>query len=296
MRNLIFTFIAVWILVGPLPTMASPTTVFVRGDTIIIDGPIESGLFARVQRAYGDQIRKIQVTSPGGDVSEGISIAELVRDKNLTVEVKGMCGSSCANYIFMAAKQKKVFPGGQVCFHGNSNTSTPNFKIFREQVVVTDRDKLSASQLEENIRKGWVSIQRIQKREREFYASIGMKVDLGFFNLENYAGYDWVCPTKAGFARFGISGIEGLPSNVPATGPGKIYLDDGLNPPQKKACSGDLRNLFQDQRCKRNQSDFDCLIANRLFLASGCSQNLNLPVEATVTPGATEIGTVPAGR
>ena len=36
------------------------------------------------------------------------------------VEIVDYCVSSCANYVFVAARTKRVLPGGAVAWHGNA--------------------------------------------------------------------------------------------------------------------------------------------------------------------------------
>ena len=58
------------------------------------------------------------VTSTGGDVSAALKMAERIHTLRSSLVVSGLCLSSCANYLFLSAKEKVVLPGAVVGFHG----------------------------------------------------------------------------------------------------------------------------------------------------------------------------------
>ncbi len=60
----------------------------------------------------------IVIASLGGDVASALDMAEAVYDSRASLVVAGPCLSSCANYVFLAARRKYVIPGGIVAWHG----------------------------------------------------------------------------------------------------------------------------------------------------------------------------------
>ena len=65
-----------------------------------------------------NRIDWIVIASLGGDVSSALDMAEAVYDSRASLVVAGPCLSSCANYVFLAARRKYVIPGGIVAWHG----------------------------------------------------------------------------------------------------------------------------------------------------------------------------------
>jgi len=61
---------------------------------------------------------KLNITSSGGDGLAGILIGRFVKEKELDVQVSRHCGSSCANYVFPAGKQKSLHHDALVIYHG----------------------------------------------------------------------------------------------------------------------------------------------------------------------------------
>ncbi|GLS05425.1 hypothetical protein GCM10007860_25780 [Chitiniphilus shinanonensis] len=64
-----------------------------------------------------NDVTEIVINSGGGDVVYAIKIAEWMREKKVKLSVDGVCISSCANYMAVAAAELKV--NGLVIFHGN---------------------------------------------------------------------------------------------------------------------------------------------------------------------------------
>ena len=91
--------------------------------SIRFEGSISDKNFRLLQQildtpAYRDA-RWIEITSAGGDASAGMAIGRLVRSRNLGVKVPKFCVSACAQYIFLAARDREVAQGALVLFHRN---------------------------------------------------------------------------------------------------------------------------------------------------------------------------------
>lgn len=64
-------------------------------------------------------INRLIVNSDGGDVASALRLGRWVRDHGLDVEVRGLCFSACANYVFPAGGRKVICPGSLVMWHGS---------------------------------------------------------------------------------------------------------------------------------------------------------------------------------
>ncbi|AUD79411.1 hypothetical protein CW740_09230 [Kangiella profundi] len=64
---------------------------------------------------------KLKISSPGGNVMEGLRLGNWVFDNKLDVIVDKVCASSCANYVFPAGKIKYLNKHSALIWHGNSH-------------------------------------------------------------------------------------------------------------------------------------------------------------------------------
>jgi hypothetical protein len=67
------------------------------------------------------QPERIVITSPGGQLDAGLDLADFIATRKTAVEAVGLCGSVCAQYIFVASPQRSVATGTVLIFH---NTAT----------------------------------------------------------------------------------------------------------------------------------------------------------------------------
>ncbi|HVE52896.1 MAG TPA: hypothetical protein VNB23_05890 [Ramlibacter sp.] len=90
------------------------------GDAIHFSGRIEQASAARfLQLLQEPGVRRLVITSGGGLVAPALDMAEALRDARLDIEVPSACLSSCANYLFPAARHKTLGWRGAVGWHGN---------------------------------------------------------------------------------------------------------------------------------------------------------------------------------
>ncbi|MBV8923443.1 hypothetical protein [Bradyrhizobium sp.] len=77
------------------------------GVVLRLRGDIKDGDYSRLRAHFArkEAIVGLDLSSDGGDLEEGLRIANLVRRKKLTVYVGGECDSACAFVFFSAAKR-----------------------------------------------------------------------------------------------------------------------------------------------------------------------------------------------
>ena len=77
------------------------------GVVLRLRGDIKDGDYSRFKAHFGrkEAIVGLDLSSDGGDLEEGLRIANLVRRKKLTVYVGGECDSACAFVFFSAEKR-----------------------------------------------------------------------------------------------------------------------------------------------------------------------------------------------
>lgn len=94
----------------------------VEGETVRLIGPINAEVARDFERAtQGQALRRLEVDSGGGDVEAGMAMARIVAAMGLEITVLRRCMSSCANYLFLAARQRHIAPGAVVAWHGTAS-------------------------------------------------------------------------------------------------------------------------------------------------------------------------------
>ena len=101
---------------GAPPTCESQTKVAVQLVRYI--GPTDEAFAACVGRFAKKSGVKLEITSPGGPVDIAIAASYLVALQKWDVVVRGVCASSCANYVVPAARRLTVLPYSVIFTHG----------------------------------------------------------------------------------------------------------------------------------------------------------------------------------
>ncbi len=140
--------------------------------TIALTGVIAKGHFEEFAKFLGSGVRKLVVNSGGGDVEESLKIAELIHARGLGIVVDGVCASSCANYLFVAAKDKVVLPNSLLSFHGSSSFGIDYLSLEARRHVywyfATHTEELSKNK----------QLTEFADKELAFYRKIGVSPDL----------------------------------------------------------------------------------------------------------------------
>jgi hypothetical protein len=91
----------------------------VVGATLCFSGDIDRDSEETTVRLLADPgLATMVVTSDGGEVTAAVRLARALRARGLMLVVHRRCISSCANFLFPAARTKAVAPNGLVIFHG----------------------------------------------------------------------------------------------------------------------------------------------------------------------------------
>jgi hypothetical protein len=170
-------------------------------EEISFSGSIERDELIRFQNIYRSSDTRLIVNSPGGNMEAGLAIGKiLIENQGLTVVVKNICASSCANYLFLAG-HTKIIDHGVVGFHGNwrAMIKSPNFQRESMQVEPVTRGRLLA-----------YHEQKVHE-ETEFLRLTGVSQELfDKTQQENDNGlYDIYLPGTRVFARYGVRNVEG---------------------------------------------------------------------------------------
>ncbi|MBT3273023.1 MAG: hypothetical protein HN368_07710, partial [Spirochaetales bacterium] len=121
------------------------TIVFLDKHTLKVTGEIDqvtSEIFIEVLDSNPD-VRKIVITSGGGDVAYSIPIAERIYDRGIIIEVEKYAMSSAFNYFVLAAKETIINENSILGYHGSANTSASWLvKPLLRKVLVDEKEFL----------------------------------------------------------------------------------------------------------------------------------------------------------
>lgn len=109
----------------------------------IIDGKINEETFIRFQNEVSESFgslgnEKLIINSPGGEIFSAMAIAKLVRERNMDVEVRSLCASACANYIFPSGRKKYLGSDAVIILHGGLQQ-----RNLRSQMLSLSKEKLN---------------------------------------------------------------------------------------------------------------------------------------------------------
>jgi hypothetical protein len=154
-------------------------------------------------------VRRLVITSPGGLVAPALDMAEALHARGLDVEVPEACLSSCANYVFLAGRQKLLGGPAAVGWHGNM-THVLHLQQIGER-------RWSDSEI--------ASARLLAQRESSFFQRIGVDGFVCWFaKLPPYGIEDFYALTPQDMAIFGIREVSVRSAGVPPYAPPGVQM------------------------------------------------------------------------
>ena len=122
---------------------AETPKLFIAPDgSLIVDGTLTPELAKRFHAMVSSpQVRRVRISSFGGDDLSALSMAQDIKQRGLPVVVSRACMSACASYIFLLASSRQVMPDSLVVFHHN------RVSLF-EMLSAEERSRVAPSYLE----------------------------------------------------------------------------------------------------------------------------------------------------
>jgi hypothetical protein len=132
---------------------SAPATLRTSPESFCFDGVIDptgaAKFIAAMNSGRAGRPALVVVRSGGGGISESLDVAEALVGRDVTVAVHTLCGSGCANGIFLPARRRIILDDGIVAFHGGASlTLVEKVENERENIRAAvpgvDMDRLSA--------------------------------------------------------------------------------------------------------------------------------------------------------
>ncbi|WP_139308767.1 hypothetical protein [Pantoea sp. 1.19] len=139
-----------------------------EGDAISMDGHLSYRSlkdFARLLK-NNSEVNTFKISSQGGVTVIGLCFAELIKMRNMDVDIVGEVFSSAANYIFVAGNKKFLHKHSVVGFHGGE--ASEKFNDLEGEGLTAD-DSLDSSVL---------GHKNAIKLESDFYQRNGVDINL----------------------------------------------------------------------------------------------------------------------
>jgi hypothetical protein len=171
-------------------------TVKRNGDTVIYRGRLtEEGLKVVRKAGLGPPVTTLLIDSSGGEIVVGMKFGVWVLERNLDIVVDRACLSSCANYVFTAARNKEIQPGAVVAWHGSAKQPG-----LLEQLHKAEEKQIDAKGLSR--RKRSKEIGRARQAHIEYLTAAIQKQNAFFYRV----GVDEYI-TRIGNDKYGVRGF-----------------------------------------------------------------------------------------
>ncbi|WP_020407451.1 hypothetical protein [Hahella ganghwensis] len=178
----------------------SPASIHIDGDTLYYSGNISEVSWDSFQAVTAGlqpgSLTRLVINSSGGDTVYGRKMGRWVKDNITILEVQGGCFSSCANYIFPAAKIKRIQESAFVGWHGSESQfdvlamSAPDKTgedILQEEVrqaMLMAMPELEGNPtLDEEVARELARSRQSQKDEHKFFEELGINSQFTIYGL-----------------------------------------------------------------------------------------------------------------
>ncbi|RUO30513.1 hypothetical protein [Aliidiomarina sanyensis] len=103
------------------PEREEAANIQVSNGVALLDGRISVASFYRLRDAVSDgSVQRLAVNSEGGDPMAAMQIGYLLQREQMTLDIRGACERECANYLFTAAAQRRVYPDAIISWSGGA--------------------------------------------------------------------------------------------------------------------------------------------------------------------------------
>ena len=215
MRFAVFLVLLPFLSVG-LPTYAADeaTQVYLGNGELNYVGALDEDANTRLFALYDGAATKpsmLSIRSQGGPVNLGMALGRWLRERQLDVKVLEFCLSSCANYVFPAAREKVVSNFAVIGYHGGPSSG----KVGLDKSTQAMIDAMPPAQRKAFMNDIDRSIDADGERERAYMRSLGLREDLSTLGQqERYQQHFRADPdvlgwtySLEGFARLGVRNI-----------------------------------------------------------------------------------------
>lgn len=218
MKIMLCTAVCVAALSSGVVHGAEPAQVFIDNGELNYIGDISTEANNRAFQLFGALSKKpsvLSIRSKGGDTEAGMKLGEWVHREGLSIKVLEFCFSSCANYVFTAAREKIVSNFAIVGFHGGLSSAHFGIEPGQAAIFAALPIKQRAAARKQFFDEMAAQLAPQTKAEREFFEAIGVQRRITTLGQTPYYEnkYDgtkavgWTY-SVADFAKLGVKNIK----------------------------------------------------------------------------------------
>lgn len=215
MRQIAFLALLSSLAASPLAQSAEEATqVYLGSGELNYMGGLNEDANKRLFALYDSLASKptvLSIRSVGGPVGAGIALGRWVRERQLDIKVLEFCFSSCANYVFPAARQKVVSNFAVIGYHGGPSSGQYQFGEATRKMI----DAMPPAQRKAFMDELDKTTKASGEQERAYLRWLGVREDLSTLGQQeryqsryaddpNVLGWTY---SAEGFARFGVRNI-----------------------------------------------------------------------------------------
>lgn len=215
MRHATVLVLLSFLAASPLARAApGATQVFLDNGELHYVGGVDADANKRLFALYDSLAVKptvLSIRSGGGPVTAGMPLGRWVRERGLDIKVLEYCMSSCANYVFPAARRKVVSNFAVIGYHGGPSSGQYGFTDDTRKMV----DAMPPEQRKAFLDDLDKSIRTDGEQERAYLRWLGVREDLSTLGQQdryqqrysadpNVLGWTY---SLEGFAKFGVRDI-----------------------------------------------------------------------------------------
>lgn len=201
------------------------TQVFVSNDQLEYVGDLDGAANQRLFDLYEKMTTKptvLSIRSLGGEVNTGMALGTWVHAHQLDVRVMEFCLSSCANYVFTAARNKVVSNFAVVGYHGGPGDINKTRFDAKTQAMLDAASPEKRKALMDDIAR---TIKLDGQHEAAYFQKIGVRADLSSLGQDDR--YKDFRTGAAGWtysqADFDLLGVHNITVLNPPWKPGKVF-------------------------------------------------------------------------
>ncbi|MDI6797816.1 MAG: hypothetical protein QMD09_12770 [Desulfatibacillaceae bacterium] len=212
------TVIVLWAsMAGVQAGSETPAKILVQGETAYFTGYINGKNSSDFMQAVrGKNIRTVVLNSTGGEINAGMDMGLWIFENKVDVVIDGLCMSSCANYLFVAGRNKTLLPGSVVAWHGSAMQSN---MLSRGQVEEQLRQAIGGKPIQEPefealVEQTWDYMVKSREKQAAFFSKIGVDENICRIGSEEFDAEDFFTMSIDDMARFGVKNVH-APQDYP---------------------------------------------------------------------------------
>lgn len=178
----------------------APPKIHINGSVIYFDGKITDTSYSELLNfTKKSRVNKVSINSIGGDAKNAMAIGDYIYKNGLSVDVRSVCASACANYIFPAGKNKYLDKDSYLLWHGGINGPEREVEISGN-ISISDFFSLQ-------------EIKKLKSDDAKFYRKIGVNIKMSFCPQLNSDYRDkfpekWFSYSPEDMEKFGMKKIH----------------------------------------------------------------------------------------